>query len=243
LRTNLIALNGLLLLALMVVAWQGRARWEEARALRRATLNVPVKPVPPPPIAPAPKPETAVAARYADVAGKNLFSKDRNANIIVEPPKVEVPKPMPPLPVVYGVMGLPSGIKAVMSEKAGSPSTTIRLGESIGEFKVIALDSQNVTFDWNGKQTTRKIDELIDRSNSLTSSNGPQPGTGGPAVAAPAPQPNAHPPTAADLGQDLTPTTKANKPGDTSPAGTVVDGYKKVCTPTPFGSLCQWAKQ
>jgi hypothetical protein len=244
LRPKLIALNGLLLFALAVIAWQGRARWEEARALRHDTLNITVKPVAPPPIAAAPKPEAAVATRYADIAGKNLFSKDRNATIVVDPPKVEIPKPMPPLPVVYGVMGLPSGIKAIMSEKAGSPSTTIRPGESIGEFRVAALDSQNVTFDWNGKQTTRKIDDLIDRSNSQTSS-GQQPAAvpGGPAAAPPPPQPaNTHL-TAADLGPDLTPTTKANRPGDNSPAGTVVEGYKKVCTPTPFGSMCQWAKQ
>jgi hypothetical protein len=148
---------------------------------------------------------------------------------------------MPPLPVVHGVMGLPSGIKAIMSEKAGSPSTTIRPGDNIGEFKVVALDSQKVTFDWNGNQTTRKIDELIDQSSGQA--NAQQPAAGGPAAAAPPPQPaNTHV-TAADLGQDLTPTTKAAKPGDTSPAGSVVDGYKKVCTPTPFGPMCQWSKQ
>ncbi len=243
-RPKLIALNILLLLALAVVAWQGRTRWKDAQALRRATLNVPVRPVPPPPIAPAPKPEAAVATRYVDIAGKDLFSKDRNATIVVDPPKVEIPKPMPPLPVVYGVMGLPSGVKAIMSEKAGSPSTTIRSGESIGEFRVAALDTQNVTFDWNGKQTTRRIDDLIDRSNSQTSSNGqPAAGSGGPAAAPAAPQQAIAPPTAADLGVDLTPTTRATKPEDKSPAGSVVDGYKKVCTSTPFGSLCQWAKQ
>jgi hypothetical protein len=210
-----------------------------------------VKPAAPPPIAPAPKPEATVATRYADVADKNLFSKDRNATVIVDPPKVEVPKPMPPLPVVYGVMGLPSGTKAIMSEKAGSPSTTIRAGDSIGEFKVAALDTQNVTFDWNGKQTTRKLDDLIDRSSSQTASNGQPaaaaaPAPGGPAAAAPAPASakpvNTHP-TAADLGPDLTPTVKANKPGDTSPNGSIVDGYKKTCIATPFGDRCTWIKQ
>lgn len=247
-RPKLIALNGLLVLALAATAWQGRVRWQEARALRRTTLNVPVKPMAPPPLAPAPQPEAAVAAKYADVADKNLFSKDRNANIIVDPPKVEIPKPMPSLPVVYGVMGLPSGTRAIMSEKTGSPSTTIRAGDGIGDFKVAALDTQNVTFEWNGKQITRKLDDLIDRSNSQTGSSG-QPAAAapatpsGPAAAPPPPAPApAGPRTSADLGPDISPTMKANRPGDTSPAGTVVDGYKKTCVATPFGNMCQWVK-
>jgi hypothetical protein len=30
------------------------------------------------------------------------------------------------------------------------------------------------------------------------------------------------------------------KPGDDSPAGAVVDGFKKVVSATPFGSACRW---
>ena len=250
-RPKLIALNGLLLCTLAVVAWQARMRWEEAQTLRRTTVNVPVRPVVPPPIAPAPKPDAAVATKYADVAEKNLFSKDRSATVIIDPPKVEIPKPMPPLPVVYGVMGLPSGTKAIMSEKAGSPSTTIRSGESIGEFKVAALDTQNVTFEWNGKRVTRKIDDLIDRSSSQTAAGQPAVAAaaapGGPAVARPAspPPPAApsRPATSADLGESTTTMTRAVKPGDTSPAGSTVDGYRKTCITTSFGTQCQWVKQ
>jgi hypothetical protein len=29
-------------------------------------------------------------------------------------------------------------------------------------------------------------------------------------------------------------------PGDTSPEGSVVDGFRKVSSPTPFGSSCLW---
>ena len=134
-KPKLIALNLLLLMGLCAVVWQIRLQAVAAQEVRRAHLNVPVKPVAAPPIAPAPPPEAAVATKYADVANKNLFSKDRNATIIVIPPKVEIPKPMPPLPVVYGVMGLPSGTKAIMSERAGAPSTTVRAGETLGELR------------------------------------------------------------------------------------------------------------
>ena len=46
-----------------------------------------------------------------------------------------------------------------------------------------------------------------------------------------------------DLGVEVgtaTQPARACKPGDNSPAGTVVDGYKKTVIPSPFGSMCRW---
>ncbi|MEP6714311.1 MAG: hypothetical protein ABJC09_01980 [Terriglobia bacterium] len=248
-KPRLIALNLLLAVCLAGLLWQTRAQWRTAQNVRRTSLNVPVKPVATPPITPAAKPGAAVATKYADVAGKNLFSKDRNANIIVDPPKIEIPKPMPPLPIVLGVMGLPSGTKAIMAEKAGGPSTTVRAGETLGEFKILALDTQNVTFDWNGKHLTRKLDDLIDRSGGQQASGGAQQG-GNPAPAAgpAAPPPPAAPvtvnnnPTVSDLGDEMSNVMRGCKGGDTSPYGAVVDGYRKTSVPTPFGPLCRWMK-
>ncbi len=72
---------------------------------------------------------------------------------------------MPPLPVATGVMKLPSGIKAFMAEKAGEPTHAVKVDDTIGEFKIVALDTKNVTFDWNGKKIEKSLDDLIDRSN------------------------------------------------------------------------------
>lgn len=119
-KPRLIALNAGLALGLVLIVWQGRVRWSEAQSERRANLNVPVKRVTPPPMIPAQKPEAVQAAKYVDVAAKNLFSKDRNPTVVVEAAKVVPPKVMPPLPVVYGVMTLPSGTRAMMSERAGA---------------------------------------------------------------------------------------------------------------------------
>ena len=33
---------------------------------------------------------------------------------------------------------------------------------------------------------------------------------------------------------------KTCTPGDSSPAGTVADGYRKVLVATPFGNSCHW---
>jgi hypothetical protein len=249
LKAKLIALNLLLAAGVGAVAWQARMRVQEAEQVRRAHLLNPMKPVPPPPIAPAPKPDAPSAIKYEDVAKKDLFSADRNDDIVVEAPKVVAPKPMPPLPVSTGVMNMPSGVKISLAEKPGEMSRFLHTGESIGEFKIVALDAQNVTFEWDGKQLPRKIEDLMDRSNQQTAS------AGRPAQAAPAGGPAALPPaaagqqlvnnhpTAANIGTVLTETSRACKPDDTSPAGSVVDGFKKVMTQSIFGPVCRWTKQ
>jgi hypothetical protein len=247
LKPKLIALNILLVLALGAIVWQARNSWQQAQVKRRNNLSVKVKPLPAPPTTPAPKPDAAPATKYADVAMKDLFSKDRNPNVVIEPPKIEPPKIMPPLPVVYGVLGLPSGTKAIMAEKAGAGSRSVHAGDTIGVFKIASLDPQNVVFDWDGKQISRKIEDLIDRSNGPGAAGAQpaavQPGANSSAAAvqaAPTPPPNNGQQVAAGPGKDTGGGIRACVPGDTSPSGTVANGYKKSSVPTPFGPICNW---
>jgi hypothetical protein len=237
-NSKLIAVNVGLAAALALIAWQGRVRWEEAKAERRANLNQPIRHITPPRPVPDAKPEGVQAAKYADVATKNLFSKDRNPTVVVEAPKVEAPKPMPPLPVVYGVLTLSSGTKAIMAEKSGATSKSVRAGDAIGDFKILAMDSSKVTFEWDGKPVERNIDDLVDHSGATVAA-----GVGSAGPAAPPPKPDA-PPTAAALGADNGTTeapTKACIPNEKSAIGSVVDGYRKTGVMTPFGMMnCLW---
>jgi hypothetical protein len=234
LKPKLIALNVLLLAALAVIAWEGRARWKDAQAERQSSLNAKSKPAAVKTLPPAAPPAAAQPVQYADVATKDLFAKDRNPNVIIEPPKIEAPKPMPALPVVYGVLGLPSGTKAIMAAKSGGAGKSVHAGDEVGEFKIVSLDTKNVVFDWDGKQISRKIDDLIDRSSASAEAPGSA------VAAAPPPKPVAAGPAKSD---DPKATDKPCVPGDNSPAGTVVDGYRKgyAAPVTPFGPMgCHW---
>ncbi len=154
--------------------------------------------------------------------------------MVIEPPKVEAPKPMPALPVVYGVLGLPSGTRAIMAAKQGGAGKPVHEGDQVGEFKIVSLDPKNVVFDWDGKQISRKIDDLMDRSSPNTEPQGPA------VAAAPPPKPITPGPAKSD---DPKATDKPCMPGDNSPAGTVVDGYRKAfaAAVTPFGPMgCHW---
>lgn len=238
-KAKLIALNLVLLLAIGAIVWQGRKQLHVARVKREQNLNAVVKPPVALPPAPAAKPEAAEPVKYADVATKDLFAKDRNPNVIIDPPKVEAPKPMPPLPIVYGVLGLPSGTRAIMAEKKGGESKPVKSGDMVGEFTIVSLDTKNVVFDWDGKQISRNIDDLIDRSTPQSAAGVPAAVASGPAIAAASvSKPAATGPGKAEEGKPERPCVA----GDKSPNGTVADGYKLSFVDSPFGRIgCHWS--
>lgn len=241
-KARLIFLNLLLLAGIGVAGWQARLRWEEARVARIAALSAKPRPPAPQTPTPEPKPDAPLATKYVDVATNNLFSKDRNPTVAVEPPKVEKPREMPPLPVVYGVMGLPSGTKALMGERAGMPGKPVRAGDMIGEFKIASLDPQTVVFNWGGKDVSRKVEDLMDRSSRgvAVAAQGPaMPGIAAQQGNPPPPPSQPSPLAGVEVGSASRPA-RTCAPGDPAPAGAVVDGYRKVITATPLMSICRW---
>ena len=257
-KPKFIALNLLLLAGVVTVAWQARAHWIEAQEARTAAVSVKIRPSSIPPLTAEAQPEAPRATTYADVAAKNLFSKDRNPTVVIDPPKVEKPREMPALPVVYGVMGLPSGTKALMAENPTTGSRSVRAGDTVGQFKIAALNPQTVIFDWEGKQITRNIDDLIDRTarngNAATGSAGQvqqaaappppppsQPGQTQQPGNPPPPQPGGRSgPSAGIEAGAAGHSEKVCAPGDSAAPGTVTEGYRKTVTATPFGSICRW---
>jgi hypothetical protein len=243
LKRKLILLNLLLLAGTGFAAFKLREQYLADQARVAQVRRNQIKTLEPAPAVATPKPDPFTGLPYAEVAQKTLFSKDRNPTVVIEaPPPVPI-KVMPPLPLVAGVMGLPSGMLALMSEKPDMKPHGVRLNETIGAFKVIGLTPQVVSFEWDGKRIDRKVEELLARAPAPAEA-----GNGGGSQAAAssqnpanmAAQPGARPveakPSAVVIGNAM----KACTPGDSSPAGTVADGYKKVVEATPFGNACRW---
>jgi len=239
LTRKLLVLNLVLLVAVGTAAWQLRQDWVAARAREQALSRRRVAPQPPPPVIFSKPPEPVVAASYADIALKMLFSKDRNPNVVVEV-KAPPPKPMPPLPLLYGVMQLPDGATAIMSERTGGRHQGVRPGQKVGEFTLLAVSREDITLEWDGKPLVRKIDELIDRAGpeqhaaeANTPRTAPPPGQSSTQLSS---QPQGKPEPGVQMNEKM----RACQPGDDSPAGTVSGGFKKLITPTPFGNQCRW---
>ncbi len=229
-----------LLVLLALLGWQMRREWVWAHAREQALLQARLKPATVQALAPLSNVEALVATRYGDVATINLFSKDRNPNVIIDPPPPPQEKPVPPFPVAHGVMLWPGGPPTVvLSSGSGGPQKGYRPGDVIGPWRIVAVDSKYLELEWDGKQFKKRLDELFDHSSVVAEV--PQ---------APSGAPNAPVSGATNLGAsgntkyglDTGRGDRACVVGDTSPAGTVADGFKKVVTTTPFGSSCHWEK-
>jgi hypothetical protein len=228
-----------LLVLVGLLFWQLRREWIDSHVRDEALLHRSLPATQVPGLTPLDKVDPTTAAAYADVATKDLFSEDRNPNVVVEPPKPEPEKPPPPFPVAHGVMlwpGVPPTI--VLSDKSGGTQKGYHPGESIGQWKLVSLDNSFVGLEWNGKEFKKRIDELIDRTPVHEI-----------AVVAPAsriPAPKAAPSQSLSSGPKSGPGLdtgagqRACVSGDSDPDGTVRDGMKKVVIATPFGNNCHW---
>jgi len=235
LNNKLLLLNFVLLGATIYTGVQFRNQYLAAKARERAMLNQKIKPAPPPPMTPLPPAPPVMPSGYADIAQKMLFDKSRNPTVVVVVPPPPPPKPVPPFPVLKGMMNLGEGLTAVFSDKPGGRPMEVKPGDAIGPFTLVAVNEREAVFQWDGKTFRKSVDEIIDRSKeSSEETSRPAPGA---APAAPA-QPLIKSPTGpgAEAGNGI----RVCNPNDSMPAGAVADGYRKVMISTPFGQACRW---
>jgi hypothetical protein len=235
LKRKLIALDLALLAGIVAEIWQFRRDWVNAQLREQAVLHQHVAAPALPALISSPRAEPVSATSYAEIALKMLFSKDRNPEVVVAAPPP--PKPMPPLPLLYGIMNVGDGPTVIMSEKSGAKHQGIRTGDKIGPFTLVAANNQEITLGWEGKTVTKAVDEMIDRGPS------PPPQEQGPIRSAPSrPAQTSNPVEKVEAapGKDVGNNFRACQPGDTSPPGTASGGFRKVVTPSPFGDMCRW---
>ena len=187
-----------------------------------------------PPMTPLAAPGALLPATYKRVATEDLFDPSRNSDVPVEPPPAPPPPPpMPPLPLCHGVMDVGEGPLAVLSVNKNSPHEALSPGDTIGQFKLLSVNTQEIALEWNGQVIHKSVEELLDRS-------GAAPAAAPAANVAPAPPPPPAVTSNKGPGSDTQFGIKTCQPNDSTPEGAVVDGYRKTSKATPFGSSCFW---
>jgi hypothetical protein len=234
LNRKLLLLDVALVAALVWGGFRFRDEWQAAKAREAATMNRKVKTAAPPPFTPTPASPAVLASQYAQIAEKMLLDKSRNPTVVIEVPPPPPPKPMPPLPRYHGTMNLGDGPMAVMS-LPGDRQQEIHQGQTIGDFKLVDIRPDEVALEWDGKVVRKKVD----RASDETGQGAPQ-RTQQPVAATAPPAPPAPAPAALGPGGDSGRGYRDCQRNDTNPPGTVVNGYRKTMTPTPFGSVCRW---
>jgi hypothetical protein len=240
-------LDFILLALAAVLAWQIRVRWLEGQARERAIFTAAARKMAvlaPPPIAPL-KPVTG--GEYIDVAQKMLFAKDRNPNVPIEPPAPPpVKPPLPALPAYYGQMAF--GEPVVLLATNGGPQRSYHVGDKVGPFQVASFDLEKIVLNWNGETVERKIEDLKPKE-IVTPAAQPAaaraaapsaPGSGGAVRSIASPDAASSGDKGPLGGVDVGGGIRSCTPGDTTPAGSQVNGYKKVISRGMFGDVCRW---
>lgn len=236
---KLIFLNLILLTSAVALGWRLRVRWLETQAHERAIFEkaAQAKAVLPPP--PAPRMQSVKPADYLEVAQKMLFSKDRNPTVVIEPPPPKPEPPMPALPSYHGQMGIGEPV-VILSFGSKPVQKRYHAGEQVGDFTLVGFDNQKITLDWKGKAVERKLEELAPKEPTPQQPAAAPPPTPSPAAVSLSPAGGALDKKNPELGVDMGAGFRACATGDTSPAGTVIGGYKKVITQGMFGPSCHW---
>jgi len=220
LNRRLVLLNLALLALAGALVWTLRTHWLAAKTRERAVLQrkVAAKAVMPPPALPAVK--IVAPAEYIDVAGKMLFSKDRNPTVVVEPPKPAPEPVMPALPNYHGQMAIGEPV-ILLSASATAVQRSYHAGDQIGDFKLVSFDEDRVVFEWKGKNVERKPDQL--RPKETVAQAGVQSGA---QAAAPAP---------ASVATPVRPVASLDHPAPVAPAASVSNASASVTPPPAKG--------
>jgi hypothetical protein len=229
-------LNAVLLLTAVYGGVQLRNQYKAAKAREAALRAVKIRPAPVPLWVPLANDAPVLPSGYKDVAMKDLFHPSRDPNVPVElPPPPPPPPPMPDLPRYHGQMNLGDGPLALLVEKPGMAEKAIKAGETIGQFKLVDVNTNEITFAWtfNGELARRSLRELADNTAPAAAPDA-RPAT----TNAPPPPPVVK--SAIGPGELTGQGTRLCDPNDSTPAGSVVNGFKKTEGRTPFGKFCVW---
>jgi hypothetical protein len=235
LNRKLLILDVVLAAAAVYAGFQFRSQWLAAKAREAAVLNQKPAPLPAPQFTPLATAPPVLSAGYAEIAQKLLFDRSRNSTVVVEVPPPPPPKPMPPLPVYHGMMNIGDGPAAILSINAASPQMEVHPGEEIGPFKLVDVNTREIALEWDGKVIHKTVDEILDRTTRQVVADANGPGSeGSPPPALPVIK------TPLGPGEDTGRGFKVCNMNDSTPDGTVVDGFQKVSIRTPFGTVCRW---
>ncbi len=131
---------------------------------------------------------------------------------------------------------------ALITEADAPGHHEIHAGETIGAFKLVSFDRQEMTLDWEGNTIHKRLNEGGSEqpkaragASEPNSAPGVIPGQAPKTVEQPKQQGSELGP-----GVEMTDSVKACQAGDSSPAGAVNGGYRKEVNVSPMGSQCIW---
>lgn len=249
---KLVWLNVLLVGALGAAGYQWRQSSLKSAEHGKSFLKQPARPQQVPVHVPAQPVKPVQAANYLPAAQQLLFAKDRNPDEIIDVKPPDPPKPVPAFPAAYGVISMFGETTILLSEPGKAEQKGYRSGEKVGPFLIAKLSEEEITLAWEDKQFKKNIADLKPKDTpppppQEQAGTAERTSTGLPVNRSPVtPQEVVKKTQEATAGLPGIDTGAGDLlvcvAGDSSPAGTVQNGWRKVVTKGPFGTKCLWTK-
>jgi hypothetical protein len=236
LNRKMMLLNAVLAGLLIFAGFQWRAEYTAAKDRERRMREAKPQPAPTAQLVPLRDQAPVLATGYNEVAQKLLLHPSRNPDL--PPPPVEVPPPPPPMPALpkyHGTMNLDGKQVAILSD-GNNPFEEVESGGTIGQFKLVDVNTRDITFEWRGQQVRKTLYEILAKTkeDAPVTNNAPSSSASAP-------------PQAPVVKTQVGPVAPTNQFGekqcdtnDSYAEGAVVNGFRKVSHPTPFGTSCSW---
>lgn len=232
-RYTLRILEAALILILTCESVAFRILWRNMRAHQAAVLSekVPVVPATPSPAVIPPGPVAPTS--YTEIVSRDLFDPSRTPDLVMELPPQPPPPVMPPLPRCFGVLNFGDGAAAIVAETDHSAHQLLHTGATIGQFKLIDVDTDAIVLEWNGRRIHQSLAEVDSASPQQlpthTDSSGLTP-----------PLPFV---VRAGTEEDKQRRFTHCSMSDGLAEGTELEGYRKKVLITPLGPVCRWLPQ
>lgn len=230
-RRQLMVLYIALSVIAVLLAWRLGSEWKRANlryaAPHRTTAAAPAY------LPPSSAPHAAPPL-LSEIVAKNLFSPDRNNDVIQD----EKPQPAPPAPIVFGTINLGGSFEALMAERGQSARPGFRRvknGEQLGGYTIVEIRDEKVVVEFRGQKTTLNVYESansVPRANTRTNlATGPVVES----VGAPPPQAAAPAPAQSSSGGPSSPAASAPPAPASGITVTVEGNRRRMERSTPFG--------
>lgn len=139
-RRSLLMVNVVLLATAGLLGWRLRVEWKS----HRSRVDWVYRTSPAEQVAAEASGATAPAAEsWVEIVARNVFFPDRSS-------LTATGNAPPPEPILFGTLNVGSGPVALMSETAGRGFRQVRVGDSIGGYKLLVVEGQKVTLEWAG---------------------------------------------------------------------------------------------
>lgn len=215
-----------------------RGQWQAARERQKRMVSGQAPPAPALPFSRLPEVAPVMASGYSEVAQKFLLDPSRNPDLPIEvAPPPPPPPPMPALPFFHGMMNIGNGPECIMSVGASTAHKRVHAGEPIGDFTLVAFNSEQIELDWNGRRVVKSLAELSGHGKGPQAAEEAASAEAAVANVRVAPAPADYGPGAANAAGE-----RSCQEGDTLPVGTERDGVVKTIGKNALfgGEYCIW---